>query len=173
MVKFVRKVRQLTELPQRFWSKVNKNGPIIRPELGPCWTWTASTIGGYGSFRIGSYRDGTRKKVGAHRFMLEAKLGRPLQPGMETLHSCDYRACVNPDHLSEGTRAQNAQEAFLRKRGTNNQGSRHGMSKLTETDILVIRSDSRTQEVIAKSYGINQSHVSNIKRKKTWKHLVD
>lgn len=47
------------------------------------------------------------------------------------------------------------------------------MSKLTETDILVIRSDSRTQEVIAKSYGINQSHVSNIKRKKTWKHLVD
>src|SRR5690348_8449196 len=29
----------------RFWAKVDKNGPVpeYRPDLGPCWLWTAST----------------------------------------------------------------------------------------------------------------------------------
>ena len=32
-------------LEERFWRKVDKNGPIPehRPELGPCWVWTAGT----------------------------------------------------------------------------------------------------------------------------------
>lgn len=27
---------------QRFWAKVDKNGPVVRPELGPCWIWTGN-----------------------------------------------------------------------------------------------------------------------------------
>jgi hypothetical protein len=32
-------------LEERFWEKVDKNGPVPahRPELGPCWVW--GTIG--------------------------------------------------------------------------------------------------------------------------------
>jgi hypothetical protein len=36
---------------ERFWAKVDKNGPIpaYRPDLGPCWLWTASKrADGYG-----------------------------------------------------------------------------------------------------------------------------
>ena|ERR1700694_1946906 len=31
----------------RFWLKVNQNGPVPehRPELGPCWVWTAALEG--------------------------------------------------------------------------------------------------------------------------------
>src|SRR5687767_3489091 len=38
----------------RFWAKVNKNGPIPehRPDLGPCWLWTAALTKGYGQFRL-------------------------------------------------------------------------------------------------------------------------
>jgi len=36
---------------KRFWSKVDKNGPIPqhKPELGPCWVWTGAKMErGYG-----------------------------------------------------------------------------------------------------------------------------
>lgn len=36
-------------LPERFFAKVNKNGPTVREGLGPCWTWAAyRNRGGYG-----------------------------------------------------------------------------------------------------------------------------
>lgn len=38
---------------KRFWSKVDKDGPIPahKPELGQCWVWTASkNNAGYGRF---------------------------------------------------------------------------------------------------------------------------
>lgn len=35
---------------ERFWSKVNKAGPVVKAELGACWSWEAGKNGkGYGS----------------------------------------------------------------------------------------------------------------------------
>src|SRR5438105_526870 len=31
--------RDRRPLADRFWEKVRKDGPIIRPELGKCWLW--------------------------------------------------------------------------------------------------------------------------------------
>ena len=42
-------------LEDRFWAKVDKNGPVPahRPELGPCWIWTAARFKrGYGKFGV-------------------------------------------------------------------------------------------------------------------------
>jgi hypothetical protein len=47
----------------------------------------------------------------AHRLALELKLGRKLMPGMETLHSCNVRNCINPAHLREGTHKENMEQA--------------------------------------------------------------
>ena len=41
---------------ERFWRNVNKDGPLPegKPELGPCWVWTAAKNGnGYGAFSPG------------------------------------------------------------------------------------------------------------------------
>jgi hypothetical protein len=40
-------------LPERFWKKVDKNGPVPahRPELGPCWLWTGALVGR--GYRVG------------------------------------------------------------------------------------------------------------------------
>lgn len=42
-------------LEERFWSKVDRNGPVPehRPDLGPCWLWTAYVDAhGYGVFSV-------------------------------------------------------------------------------------------------------------------------
>jgi len=98
-----------SRLPTRFWAKVNENGPIPahRPDLGPCWQWTAArTSHGYGSFMAGSRRDGTYKIVCAHRWIYEQLIG-PFPVGLEPDHLCRNRACVLPAHMEPVTRREN------------------------------------------------------------------
>lgn len=98
-------------LEQRFWAKVNKDGPVPthRPELGPCWLWTADIINsGYG--RIG--RDG--KTALAHRVAYELLID-PIPAGLEPDHLCRKPACVNPTHLELVTHRENMRRAYALK----------------------------------------------------------
>lgn len=93
---------------ERFWAKVNKNGPVPahRPELGRCWLWTGSVNerrGGYGQFRL----NGRVRK--AHQVSYELGVG-PIPEGAEPDHLCRIHACVNWHHLEAVTRRVN----FLR-----------------------------------------------------------
>ena len=90
----------------RFWPKVNKDGavPEHRPELGPCWIWTASLgRGGYGAFAKGGKRGGMML---AHRFAYELLVG-PIPADQEPDHLCRVKACVNPSHLEPVTHLEN------------------------------------------------------------------
>lgn len=90
---------------ERFWSKVDKNGPEARPGLGPCWLWTAFVKdNGYGNFGRGA-GDG----VYSHRYSFELASGA-IPEGLCVLHRCDVRHCVRPDHLFLGTELDNAQD---------------------------------------------------------------
>lgn len=87
----------------RFWPKVNQDGPLPerRPDLGPCWLWTAHTNHlGYGRFRVGA------TMVQAHRFAYEELVG-PIPEGLELDHLCRNRTCVNPFHCEPVTERVN------------------------------------------------------------------
>jgi DNA-binding transcriptional regulator YiaG len=91
---------------ERFWPKVDKNGPLpdCRPELGPCWIWTATrNPNGYGDF---SNRKGGKRHVLAHRWSYEQMVGS-IPEGLELDHLCRTRACVRPDHLEPVTHRTN------------------------------------------------------------------
>jgi hypothetical protein len=85
----------------RFWAKVDKNGPIPshRPELGQCWIWTGALCRGYGYFR-------DVKMVPAHRFVWELAQGN-IPARLEIDHLCRVRNCVNPKHLEPVTKKVN------------------------------------------------------------------
>lgn len=87
----------------RFWAKVDKNAPVpdYRPDLGPCWIWTACiTADGYGSFAP------NRIARLAHRVAYELIVGA-IPDGLTIDHLCRVRSCVNPGHLDVVTPGEN------------------------------------------------------------------
>lgn len=168
-------------IEQRFWSKVNKDGPVIRPELGPCWPWT----GGFTSSGYGQFRDAEGRQVGAHRMAYELTHGQ-LRPDMQARHRCDYRPCCRPDHLEEGTQTANEQDKAARGRQADGQrnganqhperrprGERHGQARLTLAQVLDLRIRYRpplrgllTQ--FAKEAGVARSTIKRAISGETW-----
>lgn len=157
-------------LEERFWSKVNKDGPvpIHAPDLGPCWVWTGHLTLGYGYFRVDSTSAG---KVRAHRFAFFLKHG--VYP-LNGLHKCDNKACVNWDHLYDGTLKDNARDAKERGQLTRPKnpagGMRNGNSKLTDVEVQFIRENPVLSAVaIAKELGVTKKTVYNIRNGAFWR----
>lgn len=94
--------------PERFWPKVDKDGPVPehRPDLGPCWVWVAGGWKrGYGCF----YHD--NRMTRAHCFAYELLVG-PVPDGLELDHLCRNKGCVNPTHLEPVTHDENIKRHF-------------------------------------------------------------
>jgi len=94
-------------LEERFWEKVNKEGPIPThcPELGQCWLWTGGQDGrGRGSLWV--YEENTKCKAPRVAWFIETgKWPNPM-----ALHKCDNGLCVRFSHLFEGTQSDNMRD---------------------------------------------------------------
>lgn len=90
----------------RFWSKVNRDGPLPRwaPFLGPCWLFR-DIPDKYGMF----YLDGTNRC--AYRVAWSWLVG-PIPAGLELDHVCRVRGCVRPAHLELVTTRENILRGF-------------------------------------------------------------
>lgn len=184
-------------LEERFWEKVDKDGPTQPHMTTPCWVWTGALFkkSGYGQFQMNGSPHLAHRV--AHYFY------KGLPPGaLLVLHRCDYRPCVREDHLFLGTHADNGADMAAKGRGA--EGNRNGLhlhperrsfgmrnghvtrpertprgvtngrAKLSEEEVLAIRGRFRageTQTALAAEFGLDQTSVSSIVRGETWKHL--
>lgn len=90
--------------PERFWAKVDKNGPIpeFAPHLGACHIWTATkTSHGYGQINYEG------RSQCAHRVVL-GLVGIDIPTGFDVDHLCRNPSCVNPSHLEPVTHRVNS-----------------------------------------------------------------
>ena len=97
------------------------------------------------------YHNGIRRPQ--HVLAWEMHNAEPVPQGMVVMHSCDNRACFNPNHLSLGTQQDNVNDALAK--------GRHGIPPyaLTDDDILDIhqlRADGWTTAQICELYQVSQ-----------------
>lgn len=140
-----------------------------------CWEWTGSKRGEYGRMIIGSRTDGTRRSASAHRVSYELAYGE-IPNGMEICHKCDNPCCVNPIHLFAGTRKDNIDDRERKGRNNPPKGEKHAKAKLTEVDVLIIRT-KRLQGVsfgkLAEEYGVCKKTIQDAVSGKNWSYLPE
>lgn len=128
-----------------------------------CWLWLGRVNKlGYGT---GRFRDGT-----AIASRLSFIAFKDLIPtGHRVRHTCDNPSCVNPEHLILGTGDDNMKDKV--RRGRQARGERHGMARLTEEEVRVIRASSLTQDTLGRKFGVSQVMISRIQLRKAWRHI--
>jgi hypothetical protein len=124
-----------------------------------------------GYLHVGLRRDGTVKHRPVHLLVLETHVG-PRPEGMQACHGPLGRLVNTVSNLRWDTVAANHEDK--RKAGTTARGTVHGLSKLTEADVVTIRrrlAAGDTKTSIGKDYCVSRVSIANIQKGKTWVHV--
>lgn len=98
----------------------------------------------------------------AHRLAFFAFNGE-LIDGLDVCHSCDNRKCVNPNHLSQGTRKENMQDCV--SKGRHATGFRLPQTKLSEVnkkEIMQLVMSGEKYPDIARNFNVSRQLVGKI-----------
>ena len=148
----------MTEIEERFWSQVDKSGD--------CWMWTGkTTVDDYGCFHA---TINGQRAYKAHRASWMLRIGK-VPRGRLVCHSCDEPLCVNPDHLWLGTHEQN--QLDMQRKGRQVRGEQHGCAKLTEQQVIDIKTSDLTIKELSEQYGMHNSHIGRILNGEKWAHV--
>lgn len=146
-------------LERRFWEKVDRRSP------DECWPWLAfRNESGYGMIRNGPMM------ALAHRVSHVLHRGERVPVGLQVLHHCDRRSCVNPKHLYVGTNSDNVRDKVTRGRShvpqPKKRGELHPMAKLSNAQVSEMRARATGRHgegrALAREYGVSAALVCKI-----------
>lgn len=145
-----------------------------------CWEWNRGTNSGYGALRV------NKKPMLAHRFSLQLHLKRPIECEIEVRHMCHNTKCINPEHLKEGTHAQNMADMVTANRQAKGDylsdrcktivrdkiyGENNGKCKLTKEQVIEIRNSDKTNIELSKTYAVGRNQILLIRKRASWPHI--
>lgn len=136
---------------------------------GDCLEWCGHIAkSGYGLV----WHDGKTRQ--AHRVSYELH-NLPIMDGQHVMHSCDNRKCINPEHLSLGSRHDNIQDMIGKGRHKTVNGVAHHNAKITPEIAAQIRvryepySRKNGSMALSREFGISQQTVYSVIQGETWK----
>lgn len=151
---YVRGHRPGIPLADRLWSRVDKSGE--------CWLWTGyRDPNGYGQIAA---QWPTTGLLLTHRVAYELTFG-PIAEGLFACHRCDNPPCVRPDHLFQGTQADNMSDAATKGRARGAEGSanwNHRLSWEQVSEIRCLAAGGTPVHHLAEAFGVTKQHVGSI-----------
>ncbi len=103
-----------------------------------------------------------------HRVVLAAFVG-PAPAGLWGLHRDDDKRNNTLPNLYYGTPQQNADDRVAN--GRSGKGESHGLAKLTEADVRMIRSSPETGRALAQQLGVSFGLIGHVRCRRAWKHI--
>lgn len=148
-----RKTLPRGQLPIRTLADLKKR--TVEDPVTGCWVWQGYVLPcGYA---LTSVRG---RRMSFHRAAF--LLSRGVDAEKVVRHTCDNRACGNPEHLLGGSSSDNRRDAMTRGR----------VGLLTFEVARFIRESSATQVCLAKQFGVSRRAVRNVLSGRSWKEEV-
>lgn len=147
----------------------------MKPLIEECIEWRgAKTSTGYG---LTKYKG---RCVRAHRLIYcEANFIKLFHiDGLCVMHTCDNPSCVNPKHLVLGTHLDNMKDKMAKGRHVQVRGEQQGSSKLSEEDVVYIRSvfskSSREfgASALARKFNVHPATINRVVNNLSWTHIT-
>lgn len=150
----------------RHWEyKVGEDGTVLRKNKHTgTWHIVEPKLNKEGFAFVELSFEGRVFRYHLSRAVLEAFVGPAPRPGMVPVHRDGDPKNNTVANLRWGEKPKK-----------DNKGERHGRSKLTEADVvemILMHRKGTTMTRLAELKGVDVSNVSNIVRRKTWKHVT-
>jgi len=118
------------------------------------------------------FPDDQLKDIRASHAALNIFCDVPLPIDEQACHHCDNSACVNPEHIFQGSQLANMHDMIEKDRGM--YGERNWNAVLDEDTVRDIRARrKRGQSIagIAREIGFKESTVGAVARRQNWRHV--
>lgn len=149
---------------------VTEDGRVYSDYYGDWRELRQDTLRGYK--KVGLIVNGRQKRFQVHRLVAACYIPNP-DNNPEVNHKDGNPANNHVDNLERCTPKENTSHAIANGRSdlTRTQGSKHGMSKLTDEEASYIKHEIASIPALALRFGVSHQTVRDIKTGKRWKHV--
>ncbi len=152
----------------RVWSCKRGEWVEIKPSMG------SHKPGAQGYFKVGIWSAIGRKYPKVHTLVALAFIG-PKQEGMQVNHKDGDTFNNAASNLEYVTQGENSAHAYLHGLKAKPKGELHPRARLTEADVLEIRTLRKDKAAsvasIAEQFKISRAYVKSITSRKAWGHV--